>query len=56
MLSRQAAVESRRRPGTEADPSTVTVGRALLNSEATTEAIRPFNPQGEFGARHWHTR
>ena len=26
MLSRQAAVESRRRPGTEADPSTVAVG------------------------------
>ena len=40
MLSRQAAVESRRRPGTEADPSTVAVGRALLNSEAITEAIR----------------
>ena len=27
----------------------------LLNSEAITEAIRPFNPQGEFGARHLHT-
>ena len=25
-------------------------GRELLNSEAITEAIRPFNPQGEFGA------
>ena len=30
-------------------------GRELLNSEAITEAIRPFNPLGEFGARHWHT-
>jgi methylase of polypeptide subunit release factors len=27
----------------------------LLNSGAITEAIRPFNPQGEFGARHLHT-
>ena len=27
----------------------------LLNSLAITEAIRPFNPQGEFGARHLHT-
>ncbi len=27
----------------------------LLNSHAITEAIRPFNPQGEFGARHLHT-
>ena len=31
-------------------------GRERLNSEAITEAIRPFNPQGAFGARHWHTR
>ena len=31
-------------------------GRAWLNSEAITEAIRPCNPQGTFGARHWHTR
>ncbi len=30
-------------------------GRELLNSEAITEAIRPFNPPGEFGARHLHT-
>ena len=30
-------------------------GRELLNREAITEAIRPFNPQGEFGARHLHT-
>ena len=30
-------------------------GRELLNSEAITEAIRPFNPPGEFGARHVHT-
>jgi methylase of polypeptide subunit release factors len=27
----------------------------ILNSEAITEAIRPFNPQGEFGPRHLHT-
>ena len=27
----------------------------LLNSDAITEAIRPFNPQGDFGARHVHT-
>ena len=27
----------------------------LLNSEAITDAIRTFNPQGEFGARHVHT-
>jgi len=27
----------------------------LLNSDALTEAIRPFNPEGEFGARHPHT-
>jgi hypothetical protein len=27
----------------------------LLNSDAITEAIRPFNPQGEFGERHLHT-
>jgi len=27
----------------------------LLNSDAITEAIRPFNPEGEFGARHLHT-
>ena len=31
-------------------------GRELLNSAAITEAIRPCNPQGEFGARHWPTR
>ena len=30
-------------------------GRELLNSEAITEAIRPFNPPSAFGARHWHT-
>ena len=30
-------------------------GRELLNSEAITEAIRPFSPPGEFGARHLHT-
>ena len=30
-------------------------GRELLNSEAITQAIRPFNPPGEFGARHLHT-
>src|SRR3989454_6678544 len=27
----------------------------LLNSDAITEAIRPFVPQGEFGERHLHT-
>ena len=27
----------------------------LLNSSAISQAIRPFNPQGEFGARHLHT-
>ena len=27
----------------------------LLNSDAITEAIRLFNPQGEFGERHLHT-
>ena len=27
----------------------------LLNSAALTEAIRAFNPEGEFGARHAHT-
>jgi len=27
----------------------------LLNSDAISEAVRPFNPQGEFGARHLHT-
>jgi len=27
----------------------------LLNSDAITQAIRPFNPQGAFGARHLHT-
>jgi len=27
----------------------------LLNSNAITEAVRPFNPQGEFGERHLHT-
>ena len=27
----------------------------VLNSASVTEAIRPFNPQGEFGARHLHT-
>lgn len=27
----------------------------LLNSEAMTEAVRPFNPKGEFGERHLYT-
>jgi methylase of polypeptide subunit release factors len=27
----------------------------LLNSEAISQAIQPFNPQGEFGERHLHT-
>lgn len=27
----------------------------ILNSAAVTEATKPFNPQGEFGARHLHT-
>lgn len=27
----------------------------LLNSDAITQAIQPFNPQGEFGERHLHT-
>lgn len=27
----------------------------LLNSDAISEAIQPFNPQGEFGERHLHT-
>lgn len=27
----------------------------LLNSQAVSEAIQPFNPQGEFGERHLHT-
>lgn len=27
----------------------------LLNSDAITEAIRPFNPRGELGPRHLHT-
>lgn len=27
----------------------------MLNSAAVTEATKPFNPQGEFGARHLHT-
>ena len=31
-------------------------GRARLNSEAITEAVRPCTPPGEFGARHWPTR
>ena len=31
-------------------------GRERLNSAAITAAIRPFTPQGAFGARHWHTR
>ena len=31
-------------------------GRARLNSDASTEAIRPCNPQGACGARHEHTR
>ena len=31
-------------------------GRERPNSEAITEAIRPCNPQGAFGARRWHTR
>ena len=30
-------------------------GFELLNSAAITEAIRPFTPQGDFGARHGHT-
>ena len=36
-------------------PWRVAVG-VLLNSEASTEAIRSCTPQGEFGARHWPTR
>ena len=31
-------------------------GRERLNSESTSEAIRPFTPQGACGARRWHMR
>ena len=31
-------------------------GRERLTSAAINEAIRPCNPQGAFGARHWPKR
>ena len=37
-------------------PKRVAVGANGCLGEAVTEAIRPCNPQGAFGARHGHTR
>jgi hypothetical protein len=37
----------------EEDAAMYAVG--VLNSEALTEAITPFNPKGDFGERHVHT-